>query len=135
MGLKGLKRYTIGMKYRGGGPMLAALLHRLTAIIILIFVGLHVVASLTSQVTGAGWASWFNDLYWSPVFQVIVLFSVIFHAVNGLRVTLLDFFPSFLRFQREAIWVQWALILPVFTLTALLILMEVLFHQSALPGG
>jgi succinate dehydrogenase / fumarate reductase, cytochrome b subunit len=129
MSSKGLRRYTIGMKYRGGGPMLASQLHRLTAIIILVFVGLHVVASLTSQVTGAGWASWFNNLYWSPVFQVIVLFSVIFHCVNGLRVTLLDFFPSFLRFQREAIWVQWALILPVFALTALLII------QSALRGG
>ena len=113
MGLKGFKRYTFGMKYRGGGPMLASLLHRLTAIIILIFVGLHVVASLTSQRTDAAWATAFNDFYWSPWFQVVVVFSVIYHAINGLRITLLDFFPGFLRFQREAIWVQWTIILPI----------------------
>ena len=103
--------------------MLAWLFHRLSAIGILLFVGLHVLASYTSQETGAGWAKWINSVYMSPWLQVIVAFCVIYHAMNGMRIVLLDLFPGFLRFQREAIWVQWALILPLFILTALLIVM------------
>jgi succinate dehydrogenase / fumarate reductase cytochrome b subunit len=112
-----------GLRYQGGGPMLAWLFHRLSAIGILLFVGLHVLASYTSQETGAGWAKWINSVYMSPWLQVIVAFCVIYHAMNGMRIVLLDLFPGFLRFQREAIWVQWALILPLFILTALLIVM------------
>jgi succinate dehydrogenase / fumarate reductase, cytochrome b subunit len=115
-----------GLKYQGGGPMVAWILHRLTAIAIVLFVGLHVLASYASQETGSKWSGWVNDLYMSPWFQIIVAFSVIFHAINGLRIILLDFFPSFLRYQREAIWVQWAIILPLFLLTAILIVMNAL---------
>lgn len=124
MGMRKKVGYFSGLKYQGGGPMLAWLLHRLTAIAILLFVGLHVIASYSSQETGANWAGWVSDIYMASWFQVIVAFSVIFHAINGLRIILLDFFPGSLRFQREAIWVQWAIILPLFLLTALLILMN-----------
>lgn len=129
MGLKQRIRMTDGLKYRGGGPMLAWGLHRITAVVILIFVGLHVIANYFSQETGADWASGFNRLYQSPWFQLVVVFSVIFHAFNGLRISLLDFFPRFLRFEREAIWVQWAIILPLFLLTAFLII------QGTFSGG
>jgi succinate dehydrogenase / fumarate reductase, cytochrome b subunit len=115
-------RYMDGLKYQGGGPMLAFILHRLTALGILLFVGLHVVVSFTSQQTGAEWADWLNTIYKSPWFQVFVAFCVLFHAFNGLRIALLDFFPSFQKFQREAIWVEWAIILPMFLLAAFLII-------------
>lgn len=126
MGMRKRVGFIDGLKYQGGGPMLVWILHRITAIVILLFVGLHVVSSFTSQETGANWAGWVNDIYMSPWFQIIVAFSVIFHAINGLRIVLLDFFPGFLRFQREAIWVQWAVILPLFLLTALIIIMSTL---------
>ena len=105
--------------------MLAFLLHRLTAIGILLFVGMHVLASFAAQETGASWAGWVNDIYMSSWFQIIVAFCVIFHSINGLRIALLDFFPRFLRFQRESIWVEWAIILPLFIMTAVMIVLGV----------
>ncbi len=124
MGLKLRARYNLaGLKYQGGGPMLAFQLHRLTAIGILLFVGLHVLASFASQETGANWAGVVNDIYMSAWFQILVAFCVIYHSINGIRISLLDFFPRFLRFQREAIWVQWAVILPLFFMTAGLIVL------------
>jgi len=128
MGRKKRMRAVDGLKYQGGGPMIAWILHRLTAIGILLFVGLHVTASFFSMETGGEWTSWINDIYMSPWFQVLVAFCVIFHAFNGLRIILLDFFPAFLRFQREAIWVEWAVVIPLFSLTAFLII------QSATSG-
>jgi succinate dehydrogenase/fumarate reductase cytochrome b subunit len=59
----------------------------------------------------------------SAWFQILVAFCVIYHSINGIRISLLDFFPGFLRFQREAIWVQWAVILPLFFMTAALIVL------------
>jgi succinate dehydrogenase / fumarate reductase cytochrome b subunit len=111
-----------GFKYQGGGPMLAFIFHRLTALGILFFVGMHIVVSFTSQQTGAEWAEWLNTVYKSPWFQVFIAFCVLFHAINGLRIALLDFFPGFQKFQREAIWVEWAIVLPMFLLAAFLII-------------
>jgi succinate dehydrogenase / fumarate reductase cytochrome b subunit len=129
MGLTKRVRFVDGLKYRGGGPMFAWVLHRLTAIGILLFVGLHVTASFFSQETGGEWAIWINTVYMSPWFQIFVAFCVIFHAINGLRIALLDLVPGFLRFQREAIWVEWAVILPIFLLTSFLIV------QGIFRGG
>jgi len=125
MGVNNKVKVIEALKYQGGGPMLAWLFHRLSALGILLFVGLHVLASFTSIETGAGWASLINDVYMSPWAQILVAFCVIYHAMNGVRISLLDLFPRFLRFQREAIWVQWALILPIFFLTAALIIIGV----------
>jgi succinate dehydrogenase / fumarate reductase cytochrome b subunit len=125
MGLKRRMKYTDGLKYKGGGPMLAWILHRITAFGILLFVGLHVVADYFSIQKGADWATQLNTIYMSPWFQIIVAFCVIFHALNGLRVILLDFYPDFLRFEREAIWVEWLVILPLFILTTTMIVLGV----------
>ena len=117
---------TSGLKYRGGGPMLAWLLHRITGIAILLFVGLHVYASFFTQELGSSWAISINKIYESWVFQIVVAFIVIFHTLNGLRIVILDFRPKFLQYQREAIWVQWAIFIPVFGLTAGMIIFHAL---------
>jgi succinate dehydrogenase/fumarate reductase cytochrome b subunit len=46
----------------------------------------------------------------------------LFHAVNGLRITLLDLFPKLIPHQREAIWVEWVVFLPVYGLAVFVIL-------------
>jgi succinate dehydrogenase/fumarate reductase cytochrome b subunit len=57
--------------------------------------------------------------------QVFMLFAVLFHAINGLRIVVLDMAPGLWKFNREAMWVQWALFLPMFLLPAALIIMGV----------
>ena len=46
----------------------------------------------------------------------MLFFLVIFHAVNGLRVTILDLWPALLEHQREAIWAEWLVIVPLYGL-------------------
>jgi succinate dehydrogenase / fumarate reductase cytochrome b subunit len=107
-----------GVTYRGGGPMLTFLLHRITALGIILFVGIHILASFSmQQLIGDSVGTAINIVYESWWFQIFVVFCVIFHTFNGLRITILDLFPKLLKFQREAIWLQWAIFIPLYALT------------------
>jgi succinate dehydrogenase / fumarate reductase, cytochrome b subunit len=114
----GLKQ---GLRYKGGGPMLVWVLHRISGIGIALFVGLHILASFSSQMYGWDLAKSVNALYESPAFQIMVFFCALFHAINGLRITILDLWPKLIEYQREAIWVEWAVFIPVFGLSVLVI--------------
>jgi succinate dehydrogenase / fumarate reductase cytochrome b subunit len=115
----GLKQ---GLRYKGGGPMLVWVLHRISGIGIALFVGLHILASFSNQLFGWNLADSINTIYMSPYFQIVVFFCALFHAINGLRITILDLWPKLIEHQREAIWVEWAVFIPVFGLSVLVIL-------------
>ncbi|HNT25566.1 MAG TPA: hypothetical protein PKM21_14435 [Anaerolineales bacterium] len=107
-----------GFTYRGGGPMLVFLLHRITAVGIILFVGLHIMASFSIQQGVWGdFGVFINTIYESFWFQIFVVFCVLFHTLNGLRITILDFWPRLLKYQREAIWLEWAIFVPIYALT------------------
>ena len=53
--------------------------------------------------------------------QIFVLFAVMYHGVNGLRIVVLDMWPACIAINREAMWVQWAVFLPLFLIPAFLI--------------
>jgi succinate dehydrogenase / fumarate reductase cytochrome b subunit len=116
-----------GLRYQGGGPMLAWMLHRITGISILVFVGLHVIASFFMQQTGSDIATSINIVYESWIFQIVVAFIVIFHALNGTRVALLDLVPRFQTYQREALWLMWLIFIPIYGLTIYILVQNNLF--------
>jgi len=118
-----------GLKYQGGGPMLAWMLHRITGIAILVFVGLHVVSSFFMQQTGSDTATFINTIYEHWTFQIFVAFFVLFHALNGFRIAILDIWPKFLVYERETLWLQWFIFIPVYGLTIFILI------QNALAGG
>jgi succinate dehydrogenase / fumarate reductase cytochrome b subunit len=117
MGLNQRVGFFQGLKYQGKGPMLAWILHRLTGLGILIFVGVHVLASFFMQQIGTGLGTSINILYESWQFQIVVIFCMLFHAINGLRIAILDIWPRLLPFQRESLWLEWAIFIPVYALT------------------
>jgi len=129
MALKRNVGFFQGLKYQGGGPMLAWMLHRITGVGILVFVGLHVVSAFFMQQTGSDAATFINTIYENWVFQIFVAFFVIFHALNGLRIAILDIWPKFLMYQREALWLEWFIILPVYGLTIFILI------KNSLAGG
>ena len=129
MGLKRNVGFFQGLKYRGGGPMLAWMLHRITGLSILLVVGLHVYASFFMQQTGSDFATSLNIIYESWIFQIFVVFIVIFHGLNGLRICILDIWPKYQMFQREALWLQWLVFIPLYGLTVFIII------QRAISGS
>ena len=106
-----------GLAYRGGSPMIAWVLHRISGLGILIFVGFHVIASFFMQQTGSDLATSINIIYESWAFQIVIAFFVLFHALNGLRIVIQDFYPRAQMYQHELLWLQWIIFIPVYGLT------------------
>ncbi|MGB2963736.1 MAG: hypothetical protein WBB69_07090 [Anaerolineales bacterium] len=105
-----------GARYKGGGPMLAWILHRISGLGIIIFVTTHVVASFLTQQVGSDFGIFVNIIYESLYFQLFIVFCAIFHGINGFRIILLDIWPRLIRYQKESTWLEWFIILPLYGL-------------------
>ncbi|OQY27861.1 MAG: hypothetical protein B6I38_09695 [Anaerolineaceae bacterium 4572_5.1] len=103
-----------GLRYKGGGPMLAWLLHRISGLGMIVFIALHVIASLI----GGDFGIAINTIYESLYCQLFIVFFVVYHGVNGLRIIVLDIWPKLVEYQREATWLEWFIVLPIYGLTA-----------------
>jgi succinate dehydrogenase / fumarate reductase, cytochrome b subunit len=117
MGLKRNVSLGTGLRYRGEGPMLTFVLHRIGGLGMAIFVATHILASFLGGDVG----QFINAIYEHWLFQIFIFFCALFHAINGLRITILDLWPKLIEYQREAIWVEWAIFLPVFGIAVLVI--------------
>jgi succinate dehydrogenase / fumarate reductase cytochrome b subunit len=124
MGLKRNVPLATGLGYRGGNHQLTFVLHRVGGLGMAIFVGMHIVASFFGGEIG----SFLNNIYENWAFQVFVFFSALFHAINGLRITIMDLWPKSLEYQKEAIWLEWAVFIPIFGIAVIAII------SSALGG-
>ena len=112
MGLTRNVGLATALRYKGQGPMLTFVLHRIGGLGIALFVTVHILSSFVGGQAGV----FVNSIYESWGFQLFVFFCALFHAINGLRITILDLWPSLLAHQREAIWLEWMLFLPVYGL-------------------
>jgi succinate dehydrogenase / fumarate reductase cytochrome b subunit len=88
-------RLSDSIAYRGGAGMVAWLLHRLTGLGVVVFLLWHVV---DTSLLGWGPRAYDAaiDLYRTIGFRVgeILLFgAVLYHALNGLRIITMDFWP------------------------------------------
>lgn len=123
MGLKRNVSLMEGLRYQGKGPMLTFILHRVGGLGIVIFVGLHVLASfLSNQAWGTSVGILINSIYEHWLFQIFIFFCVLFHAINGLRIVILDLWPKLIEYQREIIWVEWFIFLPIYSITLFVII-------------
>lgn len=92
-----------GLQYRGGVGQWAWILHRVAGLGVLLFLILHIVDVFLA----AFGPSVFNKLlfiYHSPIFKPLILllvFGVVYHAFNGLRLVLIDLWPRTTAIQRE----------------------------------
>jgi succinate dehydrogenase cytochrome b subunit len=118
MSLKRNVSLATALRYRGGGPMLTFILHRIGGLGMAIFITMHLLASFFGGQGGA----FLNNIYENWLFQIFIFFCVLFHAINGLRITIVDLFPKLLPHEREAIWVEWAVFLPLFAIAVFVIL-------------
>jgi succinate dehydrogenase / fumarate reductase cytochrome b subunit len=118
MGLTRNVGLATALRYKGQGPMLTFVLHRISGLGMAIFVTVHILSGYLGGKTGVS----LNTIYTNWGFQLVVFFCALFHAINGLRITLLDLLPSLLVHQREAIWLEWMIFLPVYGFAAFVIL-------------
>ncbi|MGN6129377.1 MAG: succinate dehydrogenase, cytochrome b556 subunit [Nocardioidaceae bacterium] len=93
----------IGTVYRGREGMWSWVLHRLTGVMIFFFLFAHVIDTAMVRVSPHAYNS-AVDTYKNPVVGVLevgLVAAVLFHALNGIRVVLVDFWERGPRVQRQ----------------------------------
>lgn len=118
------------VRYRGREGMWTWILHRVTGLGVLFFLMLHIAETATVIY----WPDFYDTLldgYKTPLFrlaELVIFFSVLYHALNGLRIVVQDFWPRAMRFQRQLVWtvaavtalgmvpVTWIMLAPMFGL-------------------
>lgn len=123
------------LRYRGAIGQWSWVLHRLT--------GLGVVLFLTLHVVDTSWSVFYPSLYeeaiaayQSPLFtlgEFALVFAVVYHAFNGLRIVIFDANPRWWKYQERAAF--WVVGLTIITLIPTFILMfsHVLNHYEEDP--
>lgn len=110
MGLKRDVGLMTALRYKGQGPFLTYILHRIGGLGMAIFITVHLLASFLGGRGGA----FVNGIYESWIFQIFIFFCVLFHAINGLRITILDLFPKLILYHRQAIKIEWTAFLVIY---------------------
>jgi len=126
--------------YRGREGHWSFLLHRLTGLGTLLFLTIHILDTATVY--------FFPDLYSHAIAlyrttllglgEIGLVFAVIFHGVNGLRIALFDLvFPKSWEIPTHRVSAIWtlAISLVLFIPAAVVMLRNILIHNYGLFGG
>lgn len=96
----------VGTLYRGGEGMWTWVLHRITGVGVFFFLLVHVLDTALVRVSPEAY-----DLiiatYKTPIVNLLevgLVGAVLYHALNGLRVILIDFWARGPRYQRQMTW-------------------------------
>lgn len=106
------------LRYRGGAGQWAWAIHRAAGLGVLAFLLLHIFDIFLA----AFGPSLFNELLFiykgwiSRILEILLLFGLLYHALNGLRLITMDFFPivASRKIARNFLYVQLAVFLVLF---------------------
>ena len=99
MGLKRNVSLSTALGYKGQGPYLTFILHRIGGSALFILFTVYILSLLGVDSMHALLGNW--------VFQIVFLVFGLFHAINGLRITILDLSPKLIEHFRTAINIEW----------------------------
>jgi succinate dehydrogenase / fumarate reductase, cytochrome b subunit len=119
-----LKRRAKGPAYKGGIGQWSWAAHRITGVGVVAFLFGHIVDTF-----GVGFGGTFYNetvtLYkqwWFNPFEVLLIGAVLYHALNGLRIILFDFWPGLALRQKSFAYVEFVLFLGGFLPAAVIML-------------
>jgi succinate dehydrogenase / fumarate reductase, cytochrome b subunit len=92
--------------YRGKSGQWAFLFHRISGFLVFFFLLLHIVDVSLINVSHELYDE-VHQLYGNillRLFECGLLFALLYHSLNGLRIVLVDFFPEGVKDQRPLFW-------------------------------
>lgn len=119
-----------GTIYRGREGMWSWVAHRITGVMLFFFLFAHVIDTAMVRVSPEAYNT-AVETYKNPVvglMEVGLVAAVLFHALNGIRVILVDFWSQGPRFQKQMTY-------GVIALWAVLFVPFVIRHLSNVFGG
>ncbi|GLZ30330.1 succinate dehydrogenase, cytochrome b556 subunit [Lentzea sp. NBRC 105346] len=96
-----------GTLYRGDLGMWSWVAHRITGVLTFFFLFVHVLDTALVRVSPNAYDS-VVETYKNPVvnlFEVGLVGAVLYHALNGIRVMLVDFWEKGAKYQRLMLWI------------------------------
>ncbi len=102
--------------YKGQSGQWAQLLHRITGLGVILFLLLHIVDTAVLG-WGPGAYNALVAIWHMPIFllgQVVLLACLLYHAINGIRVVIIDFWDWGSLYQRQLFWATVILFLVLF---------------------
>ncbi len=114
-----------GITYRGNEGHWAWILHRVSGLGIALFLSLHIVSIFLVGIGPKAYGWVHATLYVSPpakVLEVFLIFGVLYHAANGMRIIIIDFFPALGKYQRLIVRVELVIVILVFIPAAIITL-------------
>jgi succinate dehydrogenase / fumarate reductase cytochrome b subunit len=113
------------VKYRGGEGQIAWMLHRVTGIGVFLFLAIHIV-NIFLMWFPPGVFNSVLFLYHSVPFKLLSIFGLYFgllyHAINGIRVIIVDVWPAAGRYQVPLWRVQIVIFLIIYVPSAAILL-------------
>jgi succinate dehydrogenase / fumarate reductase cytochrome b subunit len=110
-------RFVEGLRYGGGIGQWSWLVHRVTGLGIAFFLVVHIIDTFlvvaypaeydfTVAIYGGTFAgTYYWPLRWAfRLSELALIACVVFHAVNGVRIVLFDFWPRGAHYQRQLFW-------------------------------
>ena len=110
-----------GTLYRGREGMWSWVAHRISGMLIFLFLLVHVLDTALVRVSPAA----YNEVighYKMVVFgfgEIGLVGAIVFHAFNGLRIILVDFWKQGTRYHRQMLWSVvglWAVVMIAFSI-------------------
>ncbi|QBR73630.1 succinate dehydrogenase, cytochrome b556 subunit [Microbacterium sediminis] len=98
-----------GTLYRGREGMWSWVLHRITGVAIFFFLLVHVLDTALIRVSPEAYNAVMST-YQTPIMglgELVLVGAIAYHAFNGLRIILVDFWSKGARYQR---WLFWGVI-------------------------
>lgn len=108
-----MSKTSSGTLYRGREGMWSWVGHRVTGVVIFLFLLVHVLDTALVRVSPGAYDAVIGT-YKNPLMAVGELglvAAIMFHAFNGLRLVLVDFWKSGPKYQRQMLWavlIVWA---------------------------
>ena len=105
-----------GTLYRGKVGMWSWVLHRITGVAIFFFLLVHVLDTALVRLSPEAYNAVINT-YKTPLIGVAELglvAAILYHALNGLRIILIDFWRKGVKYQNVMWWVVVAIALVIF---------------------
>jgi succinate dehydrogenase / fumarate reductase cytochrome b subunit len=116
------------VRYRGLWGQWSWLAHRISGLAILFFLIIHVWDTANAHFL-PGLYQWSIEFFKYPLVaigEIPLMGAVLYHAINGVRITILDFKPSLWEHQRRSSQIAWAIFALVFIPIALYMFSELI---------
>jgi succinate dehydrogenase / fumarate reductase cytochrome b subunit len=127
------------VSYRGREGHLGFLLHRITGLGTLLFLTIHILDTATVYFAPSLYADAIN-IYRSTLFgfgEIALIFCLIYHGMNGIRIALFDWFPKSWSIANERKWATAVLVAAIVLWLPAFIIMgrNLLIYNFHVLGG